>query len=168
MRKPLILALAAATVLAGCGTVRESRLNPFNWFGGGREVAVAPGTANPLMPRRGIADRAPDEYSGIPVQQVIELNIEPTPSGAIVHAVGLGQREGAFDVRLVPADPAERPGADGVLTYSFEALYPSVSAPGTPITRRINAARSLKSEQLRDVRAIRVVSATNVMESRRR
>ena len=33
MRKFLPVVLIAAIGLSGCGYVRDSRLNPFNWFG---------------------------------------------------------------------------------------------------------------------------------------
>ena len=38
MRLSLTLALTAVMVLTACGSMRESRLNPLNWFGGSREA----------------------------------------------------------------------------------------------------------------------------------
>ena len=52
MQRPLILCLVAAVALSACG-FGGSRLNPLNWFGKSREVAVAEtaGPVNPLIPK---------------------------------------------------------------------------------------------------------------------
>lgn len=37
MRKAVLAGLAAVMVVTGCASVRDSRLNPFNWFGRSKE-----------------------------------------------------------------------------------------------------------------------------------
>ena len=89
MRLSLTLALTAVMVLTACGSMRESRLNPLNWFGGSREAQA-------------------DEF-GIPatlearplVDQVLSMSIEQTPYGAIVRATGLSPNQGHYDAELV-------------------------------------------------------------------
>ena len=39
MRLPLTAALIALTVLSACGVMRDSRLNPMNWFGRSKPAA---------------------------------------------------------------------------------------------------------------------------------
>ena len=40
MRLPILAVLVLATALPGCARLRESRINPLNWFGPAREVVV--------------------------------------------------------------------------------------------------------------------------------
>ena len=40
MRVALLIALSLGVALSGCGRVRDSRLNPFNWFGRAEPAAV--------------------------------------------------------------------------------------------------------------------------------
>ena len=42
MTRPLIAALALTMLLSACGTIRESRFNPFTWFGSSEEVTLTP------------------------------------------------------------------------------------------------------------------------------
>ena len=41
MRLTLSALLISSMALGGCAAVRDSRVNPFNWFGGSRSEAVA-------------------------------------------------------------------------------------------------------------------------------
>ena len=108
MRLSLTLALTAVMVLTACGSMRESRLNPLNWFGGAREAQA-------------------DEF-GIPatiearplVDQVLSMTIEQTPYGAIVRATGLSPTQGHYDAELV-ARPLDE---NGVLVYDFRLMPP--------------------------------------------
>ena len=84
--KPVLALALAALVLTGCGSVRESRLNPFNWFGGSREVAtVSAGEVNPLLPANqgGVLQRPDQVYAGVPIDEILELQIDRTRSGAM-------------------------------------------------------------------------------------
>ena len=54
MRKTLPLLLAATLVLTACAGIRDSRVNPFNWFGQSRSERIEPAAnTNPLIPRGG-------------------------------------------------------------------------------------------------------------------
>ena len=171
MRRPLSALVIAATVLTACGTVRDSRLNPFNWFGGSREVAVEAdaGPRNPLMPSRNrLLAREDEVYAGVPIDTVTGLEIERTLSGAILRATGVARQQGPYDVRLTPQQPDGVP-VEGVLSYSFDVVYPRTPRPvGTERSRRVVAAVSLTHDELEGVRVIRVLGARNARESRRR
>lgn len=165
--KPLLILTLAAMVLAGC----NSRLNPLNWFGNSREVAVADsGATNPLVPseRRGILSRPEAVYEGVPIQSVTELRIERTRSGAIILVEGIAARQGPYEVQLTPANIDDEP-VDGVLTYSFDVIYPSFNTVvGSEATRRVTAARSISNVILEQTRVVRVLGASNAREIRRR
>ena len=47
----LIAALTVIATLAGCGAVRESKLNPFNWFGRSEETEKVALPARPADTR---------------------------------------------------------------------------------------------------------------------
>jgi hypothetical protein len=152
MRLSLTLALTAVMVLTACGSMRESRLNPLNWFGGAREAQA-------------------DEF-GIPatiearplVDQVLLMTIEQTPYGAIVRATGLSPTQGHYDAELV-ARPLDE---NGVLIYDFRLMPPPGPTPaGAPRTREVTVAAHLSKIKLDSIREIVVQGAQNARSSRR-
>lgn len=154
--------------------VRDSRLNPFNWFGRSQEVPVqqVEGEVNPLIPRRsGLFGNARQQFQNqdltTPIATVSDLTVERVPGGAIVRATGLDELQGAFNVVLVPETEEEVP-VDGVLSYTLERQRPAGPRPvGPPQTREVVVARKLTDQQLRGVRTIRVQSAQNARAVRR-
>lgn len=173
MRKTLILLLATALTLSACGTIRDSRVNPFNWFGPSRSVPVAAQreNANPLIPRRnGFFSRGRARetvYVGRPFEQITDVTVEPVPGGAIVRATGLAARQGIYDVRLTPVT-ADETAENGVLAYRLEGVRPRRNTPvGAVPTREVIAARRLTDQQLFGVREIRVEGQLNAQVSRR-
>lgn len=169
--KPVLALALAALVLTGCGTVRESRLNPFNWFGGSREVAaVSAGEVNPLIPANesSVLRRPEQVYAGVPIEEILELQIDRTRSGAIIVVRGLAARQGPYEVQLTPLDEDEKP-QDGVLSYSFDVIYPAgTTNVGPEQTRIVTVARSIGNQTLEETRVVRVVGARNAREVRRR
>lgn len=195
MRLSLLLCVIASFALASCGSVRESRLNPVNWFGSSTSTTNAVETVttadgevvqvNPLIGERrqrqvknvtsrrtGVSDRISlfgkkDEgpYFGTLVDQVTALDIKRTTTGAIVSVSGLTTRQGAYDVRLV----ARNGGApiDGVLTLELRALQPIQTAQGPERTRRIQAATPLSVQDLQAIRTVQVVARRNTRTTRR-
>lgn len=174
MRRTITTVLIASFLLAGCATVRDSRLNPFNWFGRAQPVAVEadPRAANPLIPRRGglfaaSRQRYAERDLTSPIASVTNLTVERVPGGAIVRATGVDQMQGAFNVELVPGNEEELP-VDGVLSYTLERQRPEGLRPVGPVqTREVVVARKLTDQQLRGVRTIRVAAAQNALAVRR-
>ncbi|WP_375690304.1 hypothetical protein [Pseudooceanicola sp. LIPI14-2-Ac024] len=164
MRKTTALLLISSLALAGCG---NSRLNPVNWFGGAQETTVSAEAGNPLIPRQsGLTARAPDVYRGVPVGQITSLVVEPIPGGAIVRVEGVADRQGAYDVQLVPFTLADEP-VNGVLAYTLAARLLPRAPVGTPASRQIVAAHYLDEDQLAGTREIRVEGARNALSTRR-
>ncbi|MGC1496102.1 MAG: hypothetical protein WA790_09850 [Sulfitobacter sp.] len=173
MRKTLSILLISTLTLTACGAVRESKVNPFNWFGQSRSEAIqTKKNTNPLIPEKsgGIFAglRAQDAvYDGRPFEQVTNLTIERIPGGAIVRATGLAARQGYYEVQLTAANEDELP-VDGVLTYRLEGVRPGFNTNvGTKPTREVTAARRLTDQELRGVRSIRVEGQLNALVSRR-
>ncbi len=173
MRKTLTLLLVSSLALGACGTVRDSRINPFNWFGPARSepVTATEVSTNPLIPRSsGLFSRpllSEVTYAGQPFQQVTDLTVERVPGGAIIRATGLAERQGIYAVQLTPENLEERP-VEGVLTYRLEGVTPERATPvGTPPTREVTAARRLTNQQLAGVRTIRVEGQLNALVARR-
>ena len=171
MRKTLPLLLAATLALGACATIRDSRVNPFNWFGKSRsEAIVQTENTNPLIPRSGgLFSRPAKEtvYLGRPFEQVTDLQVERVPGGAIIRATGLAARQGYYAVQLTPANEAEEP-VDGVLTYRLEAVRPRFGTPvGAQPTREVVAARRVTDQQLAGVSRIRVEGQLNAQVARR-
>ena len=171
MRKTIPLLLVASLLLSACATIRDSRVNPFNWFGQSRSERVErPESTNPLIPRRGglfSRDNREEVYNGRPFEQVTDLTVERVPGGAILRATGLAARQGYYAVQLTPENEAEEP-VDGVLTYRLEGVRPNKQTTvGTKPTREVIAARRLTDQQLRGVRQIRVEGQLNAQVARR-
>lgn len=173
MRFTLSLILISTVTLSSCVEVRESRFNPFNWFGRSQEVSVEPAEAvNPLIPSSsGLFGNSRRERSErdftTPISQITDLRVERVPGGAIVRATGLDATQGAFNVELVPETEDEMP-VDGVLTYTFERQVPQAPQQiGPEATREVIVARRLTDQQLNNVRTIRIVAQSNARQVRR-
>ncbi|SEM94374.1 hypothetical protein SAMN04488103_102514 [Gemmobacter aquatilis] len=151
MRKPLLAALSLVMFVSACGSFQDSRLNPFNWFGGAEPAAPALPAAKPADPRPLAA-------------RIIELKVEPMPGGAIVRATALPPTQGYWDAELVALDLGE----DGVQIYEFRLIPPIEPLPAaTPRSRQVTAAAYLSSVALGPIRAITVQGAENGLSSRR-
>ena len=151
MKTPVLALLMAAMVLTACGRVRDSRLNPFNWFGrceaGAQEPAALP---------------VAEDYRLL-VQQVTVMQVERVPEGAIVRATGLPPTQGWWDGDLV-----ETSFEDGVLTYEFRLTPPLTPKPAvTPKSREVTVASFLSNIRLAEVAQIVVQGEMNARSSRR-
>ncbi|EEB83294.1 hypothetical protein [Roseobacter sp. GAI101] len=172
MRKTFSALLVSTLVLTGCATVRDSRVNPFNWFGTAQSEPRAQTAANtnPLIPQSAglfASARAKTEvYLGQPMDQVTNLTVEKTPGGAVIRATGLAARQGIYKVQLTPANEDELP-VDGVLTYRLEGIQPVNTSVGTQPTREVIAARAVTDQMLAGVRMIRIEGQRNALTSRR-
>ncbi|MGD1884186.1 MAG: hypothetical protein ACFB11_17980 [Paracoccaceae bacterium] len=178
MRIWIATLLISATVLSACATVRDSRINPANWFGSSRP-APAPvidqstDAANPLIPqrRRGFLSARREReaiYQGQPVQAIRDLAIDRVPGGAIIRATGVAARDGVHSVQLTPENEDLVP-IDGVLLFRLEGITPEVTGLSpNPRTRTVVAAYTLTDQELAGVDTIRVEAATNARSSRRR
>lgn len=166
MRKTIAMMLISTLVLSSCGMVRNSRLNPANWFGRASETQnVAP--SNPLIPRRtGLIQRGPVVYGGVAVDRITSLVVERLPNGALIRIEAVADRQGSFNV-LVDPDTLDEDPVDGVLSYTLKAQKPRRSPVGTEPSRRIVAARFVPLEKLAGVRTIRVAGARNTLTVRR-
>lgn len=176
MRHTFTVLLVSGLLVSACGW-SNSRLNPSNWFDKSTEIdpVVVDDNAsvNPLMAGQterkglGIFDRPEAEDRSVLIQNVTELRIDPAASGAIVYAVGLAQRQGAFDAELIP-EPRDDDNLS-TLTLNFKVTYPKTNTTiGNEATRTVNVAYNLSVDDLAEISTIRVVAAENARESRRR
>ncbi|WP_425098294.1 hypothetical protein [Tropicibacter sp. S64] len=167
MKRSLSVLVLSALVLTSCGSIRDSRFNPFNWFGRSTSQPVAAeGAVNPLIPRRRVSifrDNGPEVYRGSLIGEVTELVINRRPGGAIIEATGITDRQGPFELRLVKVDAESD--AD-TLTYEFRALQLQRRV-GTELSRTYTAALFLTDQDLTGIREIRVKGLRNVRSSRR-
>jgi hypothetical protein len=146
-----ILVLSLCVLLAGCGGFRDSRLNPFNWFGRSepRETIVLPEKA---------ADPRPL------VAEVLSMSVEPMPGGAIVRATGRTPTQGWWKAELVPQPLTE----GGALVYEFRLLPPITPTDvNTPQSREVTVAEFISDIKLDAVREIVVQGSGNARASRR-
>lgn len=145
-----LLAVALVVALAGCGAVRDSKLNPFNWFKRSepRETIVLEKAGDP----RPLVDT------------VLTMSVEPIPGGAIVRARGVTPTQGWWEAELVPLAVDET----GVLVYEFRLLPPNGRTDvNTQRSREIDVAIYISDVKLEAVREIVVQGASNARVSRR-
>lgn len=158
MRRTVIVLMAASIALGGCGRVRNSWVNPFNWFGGGAtEVAqVAPAETDAGTP-------VPTDARAL-IQQVTDVQFDRYQGGVIVRATGLPPSQGWWQAELV-ARPLDE---DGVLVYDFRVFPPAgVTQANTPRSREITAAASVSNYKLESIRRIVVQGESNAMGGNR-
>ncbi|MEM8653730.1 MAG: hypothetical protein AAGF36_03215 [Pseudomonadota bacterium] len=178
MRLTLSVILGLTLTLSACTTMRESRMNPANWFGDSRSEPVAqqpagPSEVNPLMPtntRPGLFANLREQsalYVGTPIDQVTDVVVEPVPGGAIVRATGIVGEDRVFDIRLTSENDENVP-VDGVLTYQLRGIHSDrPTRTLSPRVRTVMAARRLTNQELADVRVIRVEGLRNVQSTTR-
>ena len=158
MRHTLTLILCLGLVLTGCARLAESRLNPLNWFGRSAPVVAttADGQIQPLVPP---GQAAAEDTRGV-INQIVDLQIEQTSSGAIVRATGLAATQGFYSAELVLASSA-----DGNVVYDFRVAAPAgFEAIGTEASRRITVALELSVAELAGLRSVTVRGAQNARE----
>lgn len=153
MSRALLALLVLTLTLAACGGVRESRMNPRNWFNRSQ--------AEPsLGPVRDTEDRRPL------VPSVSALSVERTSTGAIVRAEAVMPAAGWFDPELV-AENNGRP-VDGVMTYRFVAARPlEAVAVSATAPRTLVAAATISGYDLEMIREVVVMGAENTRRARR-
>lgn len=150
MKRSLPAALVALLVLSSCGFVRESRLNPFNWFGRSEpaETIVVLDKANDPRPM---------------VDDVVSMNVEPYSAGVIVRAKGLTPTQGWWDAELVELetdDPSH-------LVLEFRLIPPlTQTGVNTPRSREVVVAKTVSNERLEYIEKITVQGARNARTSR--
>ncbi len=170
MKKTLTALVATSLILSSCGW-RDSRLNPTNWFGRSEPVPVeAGGTVNPLLPPERVSIFArPDAVDqSVLIASVTKLQIDQTPSGAIIVVEGVASRQGAYGAELRPVN-TDLVSEDGTLQMEFRVNYPAAATPvGPERSRTVVNAYSLTRQQLNGVKLIKVTGAQNALQSRRR
>ncbi|MEJ5217063.1 hypothetical protein WG622_02320 [Cognatishimia sp. D5M38] len=168
MKKTIGLLLIATLTLSACGRVRDSAINPFNWFGGSETVEAPAEEINPLIPREreSLLRRPEAAYAGTLVADLTTLKIERVAGGAIIRVKGIASTQGAFDVRMEPENEDQEP-VKGVLTYTLLAVQPPGFRQGPAQSREITAAVFRTDQELANVRTIRVVGANKTLQSRR-
>ncbi|GGH51310.1 hypothetical protein GVY41_07405 [Frigidibacter albus] len=151
----LVLVLTLATSLAACGTIRDSRINPFNWFGGAQSQPTTISQVELVADGR------------VPVDQLTRMELKQMPGGAILSVAGLPPTQGWWNAELIALDPDEVP-VDGVLTYRFVVDKPNqLTRQSTPQSRELTAGRFLSDQTLAGVNRVVVVAARNSMTSSR-
>ncbi|MGB7270028.1 MAG: hypothetical protein WBC90_10950 [Albidovulum sp.] len=154
----LVTALTVVSLtllLANCGKIRDSRINPFNWFGKSQSAATA-------------AAVSPGEISDgrLLVREVTSFVVEKTPGGAILRATGLPPTQGWWNAELVAQNRGQP--EDGVLTYRFLVFEPlGQTRVSTPQSREVTAAVFLSDIRMQEVSNIIVLAETNSRSSRR-
>jgi len=164
MRKTIPMVLMAAMVLASCGRLADTRLNPFNWFGRAESRDIPAGDRNPLIPRRSaFAPRDEADTRGA-IGTITELQVERLPNGAVIRATAVADMQGAHTIGLRRIEGDDVP--EDMLRYAFVGYQPR-GPQGTQASRTITAAERLTDQDLLLIRRIEVVGARNALVTRR-
>lgn len=157
MGRQLATLLILTLALGGCGQIRDSRVNPFNWFGGAQQAAPT------LTPSGGYAVAAQDPRPL--VAEVTGLRVQPVQGGALITATGLPPTQGWWGAELL-AEPL--PQAEGLLAAPQELRFRFVLAPpftpqdvSIPQSREVSVGLFLSHQALRGISRITVTGASN-------
>lgn len=146
MRRSILVLLTATMTLTACATIRDSRVNPFNWFG--RDRSEEPLTAEPGL----------QEDPRPLISQVTSLQVDPTPEGAIIRAVGLPPTQGFWKAELVAVDTDD----PSVLAYEFRVFPPvEQTRQSTQQSREVVVGADISSAVLKDTRRIVIIGRNN-------
>ncbi|MDZ4309317.1 MAG: hypothetical protein U1A24_01975 [Cypionkella sp.] len=149
MRFRLPIAILALTAMTACGGF-SSRLNPFKWFKRSTPVEVVT-TETPADPRPLVAN-------------VLSMQIDSYPGGAIVRATGLPPTQGYWSAELVPQPLDE----NGTLVLQFHVFPPeAATAVVNQQSREITVAYNLSDIKLQQINQIVVQGASNARASSR-
>lgn len=155
MRRALMIASALA--LSACGSLGS--LGSIGSLGGGGERVVG------AQSRQSLPSLVPAEKRQL-VQDtrglaaaITSAELTATPGGAILRATGQAAAPGSYNAELTPA------GRDGdTLVFALRMN----AQPGARITpAQITVARMIADEDLRGVRAVRIVTASGSRTLRR-
>lgn len=150
MKRSVAAMLVVAVAVTGCARIRDSRLNPFNWFGKSQPVAEG------LMPAEAAA---PD--GRLLADQILSMQVNRTATGgAIVEASALPPTQGWWNAELVAENGGEP--VDGVLTYRFMLAEPAgPRRVSTPQSRELTAAAFISAVKLEGTSRIVVQGLRN-------
>lgn len=150
MKRSLTVAVAALMVVTSCGMVRESRLNPFNWFGRSEPSQTVAASITPEDPRPLVDD-------------VTNMKVEAYSAGVIVRATGITPTQGWWDAELVEVEVDE----PGHLVLEFRIIPPlTTTAVNTPKSREVTVAKTVSAVRLENISKITVQGARNARTSR--
>ncbi|MEM8978186.1 MAG: hypothetical protein AAGD04_01780 [Pseudomonadota bacterium] len=140
--------------LAGCAGLRESRVNPLNWFG--REDAEASVDVDSLPEKQ-------RELRPL-IESLTDVRLERLQGGAVLRVIGTTDRQGYYALALVPRETRS---SFDTLIFDARGVPPRAATPrGTTRSREVIMAREFTLPDLRGIREIQVVSATNTRRIR--
>lgn len=159
MTRKLPVTLLVLLALASCGTIRDSRVNPFNWFSSGQDV---PEDA------RSDGDTALFDATALSdttlIASIKNVSVAAVPGGIILTATGVAAAQQFHSAELIKV-PNDDP---SILTFGFQALPPLGPVRiGTETSREIMVATRLTRQDMAGVRILRVIADQNAREVRR-
>ena len=138
--------------VSACGRIADSRINPFNWFGRDRVEQTQ------VQDEAFLRDPRPF------VSEVVSLQVDPTPEGAIIRARGLPTTQGFYDAELLEIDRDD----PTTLVYEFRVTPPPFrERAGTQQSREILIGEAVSNRRLASVRTITVIGQSNSRAVRR-
>ena len=149
-----VVLVSAALSLTACGSIRENRVNPMNWFNYEQQEErltpeVASETATEIRPL---------------VAQVLVMQVESAPGGAIVRAIGLPRTQGFHTADLMEVETETR----DLLAFEFRVVPSRQGASvGTSASREVSVGTFVSDIALLGITEIEVRGQNNIRRTRR-
>jgi hypothetical protein len=158
MRATLPNALILVLLLGGCSGLRESRVNPFNWFAGTPSEG----------PAETIVEQDPSEIGTVLIDQITDIRMEPVQGGALLRVTGQMASQGGWDAQLKAPKKALGSPPENSLVVRFLVRQPPVPQPtSSAASRSVTAALFIDRDRLEELRTITVQGAQNTQSLRR-
>ena len=166
MKSFIFLLLTASLLTTGCESTRDSKANPFNWFGGSKKEGNQSDAKTALIPKKKLSifrTKKEAVYPGQPIDKLSTLIMDEVPGGLLIQVTGMAQKTGIYDGRLIPLDSPDT----SVLEFQFDVIQPTDAAGGPAASRTITVAAYFTDQDLGTVSTIRVRGANNTLTKRR-
>ena len=167
MKSFIFLLLTASLLTTGCESTRDSKANPFNWFGGSKKEGNQSDAKTALIPKKKLTlftmKKTEAVYLGQPIDKLSTLIMDEVPGGLLIQVTGMAQKTGIYDGRLIPLDSPDT----SVLEFRFDVIQPTDATGGPIASRTITVAAYLTDQDLETVSTIRVRGANNTLTKRR-
>lgn len=153
--RTILIACVVLTSVSGCASLRDSRVNPKNWFSQTKSAKD-----DSLIPELSVIQKSRQKvYSGTPVFALTQAHLRHAIGGKILEIHGVMDKIGSYDIKIIQ-DPDT---TDQTLRLVVKSVSPRGAPIGNQAAREFTAATFLTTQELAGWKTIQVQSQSNTI-----